>query len=94
MHVSVLIALLIPAFILWGCSSAGQAVTVVVNAPYLVVTLADGHIIQASLVWFPRLEQATASQRFNWRLLGEGAGIHWPGINEASSVLGFLGVSD
>jgi hypothetical protein len=34
------------------------------------------------LAWFPRLRDATAEQRGNWRLIGRGQGIHWPEVDE------------
>jgi len=54
----------------------------------LIVELLDGRTISAPLVWFPRLSQATPSQRANWELLGDG--IHWPEIVEDLSVAGLL----
>ncbi len=44
--------------------------------------LADGREISAPLEWFPRLRDASESQRQNWRLIGKGIGVHWPEINE------------
>src|SRR4051794_23912272 len=44
----------------------------------LVVYLADGRQLSAPLAWFPRLLEASAEQRRNWRLIGRGHGIHWP----------------
>jgi hypothetical protein len=52
----------------------------------LVVTLADGRQVSAPLEWFPRLRDATAKQRKNWRLIGRGIGIHWEDIDEDISV--------
>jgi len=43
------------------------------------------------LVWYPRLLQATAAQRQNWELLGDGEGIHWPDVDEDLSAKGFYG---
>ncbi len=58
------------------------------------VLLADGRRISVPLVWFPRLLHATADQRQNFQILGEGEGIHWPEIDEDLSVAGLLrGVS-
>ena len=48
----------------------------------LHIILADGREISAPLEWFPRLRDATESQRKNWRLIGEGVGIHWDDIDE------------
>ena len=56
----------------------------------LTVLLADGRKISVPLAWFPRLLHATAEQRLNFELLGEGEGIHWPDIDEDLSVAGLL----
>jgi len=56
----------------------------------LTVLLADGRKISVPLVLFPRLLHATADQRRNFELLGDGEGIHWPEIDEDLSVAGLL----
>jgi hypothetical protein len=56
----------------------------------LIVLLADGRKISVPLAWFPRLLHATAKQRRNFELLGEGEGIHWPDVDEDLSVAGLL----
>jgi hypothetical protein len=56
----------------------------------LTVHLVDGRRVSAPLVWYPRLLHATASQRNDWELIGEGEGIHWPQIDEDLSVAGIL----
>lgn len=48
--------------------------------------LADGREISAPLEWFPRLRDANTSQRNNWRLLGNGVGVHWPDVDEDIAV--------
>ena len=52
----------------------------------LAVDLADGRTITVPLAWFPRLAHGTSSERANWRLIGKGEGIHWPGLDEDISV--------
>jgi Protein of unknown function (DUF2442) len=54
------------------------------------VDLSDGRTISAPLAWFPRLQQATAEERNNWKLIGKGQGIHWPDIDEDISIEGML----
>jgi len=56
----------------------------------LTVLLADGRRISVPLAWFPRLLHATADQRRNFELLGDGEGIHWPDIDQDLSVAGLL----
>ena len=71
-----------------------KAREVSVSDDELTVLLADGRRISVPLVWFPRLLHATADQRQNFQILGEGEGIHWPEIDEDLSVAGLLrGVS-
>jgi hypothetical protein len=65
-------------------------VNVSVGEDALRVDLADGRSVSVPLVWFPRLLHAEAEQRKNWRLIGEGQGIHWPEIDEDLSVEGLL----
>lgn len=48
--------------------------------------LADGREISAPLEWFPRLRDATDAERQDWRLIGNGIGIHWSKIDEDISV--------
>jgi hypothetical protein len=54
------------------------------------VSLRDGRIITAPLVWYPRRLDAAASQRKNWKIAGGGYGIHWPDIDEDLSTEGLL----
>ncbi len=56
----------------------------------LIVILADGRELAAPLAWFPRLLEASADQRRNWRLIGGGHGIHWPDVDEDISVASLL----
>jgi Protein of unknown function (DUF2442) len=56
----------------------------------LRVDLADGRRIIVPLAWFPRLMAASAADRANWQLLGDGEGIHWPAADEDLSVAGLL----
>jgi hypothetical protein len=60
------------------------------NDEDLAVDLADGRAIAVPLVWFPRLAHATPAERANWRLIGSGAGIHWPELDEDISVESLL----
>ena len=56
----------------------------------LTVELADGHTLTVPLAWFPRLLDATAQARANWRPVGRGRGIHWDDVDEDISVDGLL----
>lgn len=63
-----------------------------VTADALQVVLADGREVSVPLAWFPRLMDASAVQRDNWRLIGGGVGIHWPDVDEDVSVERLMGV--
>jgi hypothetical protein len=70
-----------------GIETAGlRATDVRVNRDSLVVDLSDGRTISVPLAWFPRLLHGDAGERANWRLIGIGAGIHWPDLDEDISV--------
>jgi hypothetical protein len=56
----------------------------------LVVRISDGRVLSVPLAWFPRLLDASPSQREHWELLGNGEGIHWPDVDEDVSVEGLL----
>ena len=66
------------------------AVEVTFTKDCLSVRLADGRIINVPLEWFPSLRDASAQQRNNYRLIGNGIGIHWEGIDEDLSVATLL----
>lgn len=57
-----------------------------VSADTLSVDLADGRTIAVPLEWFPRLANASPTERDHWRFIGQGEGIHWPDIDEDISV--------
>ena len=52
--------------------------------------LADGRTIAVPLAWYPRLVHATQAERDNWKLIGDGHGIHWPDLDEDLSVEGLI----
>lgn len=56
----------------------------------LHVRLVDGREISAPLEWFPKLKDATEEQKNNWRLIGQGIGIHWDDLDEDISIDGLL----
>ena len=66
--------------------SVPKAVDIWFTEDMLYVRLEDGREVGVPLEWFPRLIKATAEQRKNWRLIGNGVGIHWEDIDEDLSV--------
>lgn len=67
------------------------AVDVEVSDAALRIVLSDGRELSVPLAWFPRLRDATATQRQNWEPIGRGHGIHWPDIDEDISVRALMG---
>jgi hypothetical protein len=59
-----------------------QAKGVAFTEDALTVCLADGRTITVPLEWFPRLVHATTRERKNWRLIGNGEGLHWLELDE------------
>lgn len=63
-----------------------HAIDVSFTKDALRFVLADGREISAPLEWFPRLRDASDEERQDWRLIGNGIGVHWPKIDEDISV--------
>ena len=55
---------------------------VVVSDDSLMVDLVDGRTVSVPLAWYPRLLHGRPEERNNWRLIGQGEGIHWPDLDE------------
>jgi hypothetical protein len=66
------------------------ATTVSVTDDDLTVDLADGRRIIVPLAWYPRLLNATQTERQNCQLLGDGYAIEWPDLDEHIGVEGLL----
>ena len=67
-----------------------RALNLSVTKDSLSVDLMDGRTIVVPLGWYLRLLHATAAERNNWRLIGQGQGIHWPLLDEDISVENLL----
>jgi hypothetical protein len=66
------------------------AQNVLLTETSLCVELSDGRTVSAPLAWFPRLLHGSVAERQNWRLIGQGEGIHWPDLDEDISVRGLV----
>ncbi len=55
---------------------------VIITEDGLTVELSDGRTLTVPLAWFPRLQHGTQEERNNWRLIGNGVGIHWDDLDE------------
>ncbi len=67
-----------------------RAHRVMVAEDSLSVDLTDGCTITVPLAWYPRLLSGTSRERRNWRLIGDGEGIHWPDLDEDLSIANLL----
>jgi hypothetical protein len=67
-----------------------RAMAVACSDDELRVSLTDGRCLSVPMAWFPRLAHASPAQRADYELLGDGQGIHWPGVDEDVSVMGLL----
>ena len=70
--------------------SLATAQHIEVTEDTLGVELADGRTASVPLTWYPRLLHGSPEERNNWRLIGNGEGIHWPDLDEDISVENIL----
>ena len=67
-----------------------RAQSVETDEDRLVVDLTDGRTIIAPLAWYPRLLHGKPQERAHYEIIGDGAYIHWPDLDEDLTVLGIL----
>lgn len=67
-----------------------RALGIEITENEIIAHLVDGRTISVPLAWSWRLSEATAEQRQNFEIIGDGQGIHWPDIDEDISVEGML----
>lgn len=70
--------------------SGVKALEVSITDDTLAVDLSDGRMLLVPLIWYPRLWHGTPEERGNWRLIGDGEGIHWPDLDEDISIEGLI----
>lgn len=63
---------------------------VTVGEDTLTVDLVDGRTIMVPLLWYPRLWNGTPEERNRVEILGDGAYLHWPDVDEDLTVAGLL----
>lgn len=57
------------------------------------VRLQDGRIVSAPLLWYPRLQHATAEERAEWEIFEDSDGrdiLHWEPLDEFIPVIALL----
>jgi hypothetical protein len=67
-----------------------RAVEIDLTDDELIAHLADGRTVSVPLAWFPRLLHASADERADFRIIGDGEYINWPALDEDLSVVGLL----
>jgi hypothetical protein len=67
-----------------------RAQSVEVREDSLVVDLVDGRTISVPLAWYPRLWHGSQPERLHFEIIGDGAYIHWPDLDEDLTVSGIL----
>jgi hypothetical protein len=59
-----------------------NAISISFTTEKMLLLLEDGRELAVPLEWFPRLRDADTTALNNWRLIGNGEGIHWPDLDE------------
>jgi hypothetical protein len=59
-----------------------NAISISFTEEKMLLILEDGRELAVPLEWFPRLRDADTVALNNWRLIGNGEGIHWPDLDE------------
>ena len=67
-----------------------SAMDVQITDDTLSVDLNDGRTILVPLLWYPRLMEGLEAERNNWRIIGQGEGIHWADLDEDISIAGLI----
>ncbi|MCI5224268.1 MAG: DUF2442 domain-containing protein [Candidatus Electrothrix sp. AR4] len=67
-----------------------HAQKVLVSDDSLQIDLTDGRTIIAPLMWYPRLWHGAPEERNVYQIIGDGAYIHWPELDEDLTVSGIL----
>lgn len=73
-----------------GISDGMRLTGVAFEGDTLVARFVNGSKISVALNRYPRLRQATPIQRNQWRLIGNGLGVHWKSLDEDLSVENLL----
>jgi hypothetical protein len=67
-----------------------RAQNVEIHEDSLVVDLVDGRTLTVPLAWYPRLLHGSDQERANFEIIGDGAYLHWPDLDEDLTVVGLL----
>ena len=67
-----------------------RAQSIEVQDDSIVVQLVDGRTIIVPLAWYPRLWYGSPDERQHFEVLGDGAYVHWPDLDEDLSIHGMV----
>ena len=67
-------------------TKSNKAVDIKFSKAKMTIFLEDDRKISYPLEWFRSLRDATIRELNNWRLIGDGEGIHWPDWDEDISI--------
>ncbi len=67
-----------------------KAVDIHIDMDILLIILSTGFVLKEKLSKYFQLNHVTNKQLLNFQLIGNGAGIHWPDLDEDLSLKGFL----
>jgi len=71
-------------------SKSANAVDIWFDDIQMHIFLEDGRELSIPIDWFPSLRNASREQRDNWRLIGDGEGLHWEELDEDILIEGLL----
>ena len=74
--------------------SRPRAVSAIVDATSLRVTIADGREVSVPVSWFDWLAGATDAQRHDIRIIEGGVGVWWEQLEDGVSVPWLLGLPE
>ena len=67
-----------------------RAQSIEIQDDSIVVQLVDGRTIIVPLAWYPRLWYGRPEERQHFEILGDGAYVHWPELDEDLSIDGMV----
>jgi hypothetical protein len=67
-------------------AARAESVEVAEDSP--TANLVDGRTMSVPITWYPRPAHGAKAERANWRLIGRGAGIPWPDLDEDIGIEG------
>jgi hypothetical protein len=73
-----------------AAGSDPRILNIEVTNELITAHLTDGRVISVPLAWSWRLSDASLDERRNFKIIGDGEGVHWPDLDEDISARGML----